>query len=208
VLSNGPLEWLIGEARKANAQVKHHMEQLVLGEPVEPMPDMPDEITRVGILKDLYRKPTITQVHKSLHGPWLLLELLPHRYYDKDDGAENWRTPLGMRRRLPSGTTRLADKKTIEQKTYVHKTAKELMEREDFHYAPPNIVGGVASLKPADDVPGQDPGTIFLYDPPQDPKPYQNQAWYRWSVMIGITALELAVLAAAGVAVVKGIRRL
>jgi hypothetical protein len=190
-LSNGALQWLIEQAEKAGADIKPHMKQLVLGEEVNPLPEEPDERKRVEVLRDLYLKPTKTFVHRSIKGPWWLLEVLPHRYYDKDDGEENWRTPLGMWRRLPSGKMSTPDGQDIEQTTFVHRTAKELMDRGT--YMPPNVVGGSASLKPAD-VEGQPAGSLYVYEPPQDAKPIRNEAWVRWSVMIAVSAADLAVL--------------
>jgi hypothetical protein len=130
-------------------------------------------------------------MHPSLTGPWWLLELLPHRYYDKDDGAENWRTPLGMRRRLPSGIVRMPNGQVIEQKTYVHHTARDLMTNGS--YRPSNVVGGITSLKPVH-VEGQSDGSLYSYEPPQDAKPTRNEAWVRWTVMIGVSAADLAVV--------------
>ena len=190
-LSNGALSWLIEEAEKAGADIKPHMKQLVLGEEIIPLPTGRDELRRVEALKDLYSKPTETMMHPSLTGPWWLLELLPHRYYDKDDGAENWRTPLGMRRRLPSGIVRMPNGQVIEQKTYVHHTARDLMTNGS--YRPSNVVGGITSLKPVH-VEGQSDGSLYSYEPPQDAKPTRNEAWVRWSVMIGVSAADLAVV--------------
>ena len=190
-LSNGALRWLIEEAGKAGADIKPHMKQLVLGEEVNPLPEQMDERRRVEALKDLFPKPTQTEVHPSLKGPWWLLELLPHRYYDKDDGAENWRTPLGMRRRLPSGKVRMPNGQVIQQKTFVHHTARDLMTNGS--YRPSNVVGGITSLKPVH-VEGQSAGSLYSYEPPQDAKPTRNEAWVRWSVMIGVTAADLAVV--------------
>jgi hypothetical protein len=190
VLSNGALKWMIEEAEKAGAEIKPHMKQLVLGEDVNPLPEGADELQRVQSLKDLFTKPTTTLVHPSLNGVWWLLELLPHRYYDKDDGVENWRTPLGMRRRLPSGNLRMPDGRVVEQKTFVHQSARHLMEKGT--YAPANVVGGLASLKPAD-VQGQAPGSVYIYEPGPDKQPFLNQAWVRWPVMIAVTLVDVAV---------------
>lgn len=191
ILSNGALRWLVEEAEKAGADIKPHMKQLVLGEKVDPLPTELDELKRIEALKNLYPKPTQTLVHPSLSGAWWLLELLPHRYYDKDDGEENWRTPLGMRRRLPAGKVRMPNGKVIEQKTFVHRTARDLIHKGS--YRPPNVVGGITSLKPAE-VEGQKAGSLYSYEPPQDTKPTRNEAWARWSVMIAVSAADLAVL--------------
>ena len=190
-LSNGALQWLVEQAEAAGAEIKPHMKQLVLGDEVCPLPKEPDEVKRVEALRDLYLKPTKTLVHQSMKGPWWLLEVLPHRYYDKDDGEENWRTPLAMRRRLPAGKMRMPSGQVIEQKTFVHHTAKELMENSA--YKPANVVGGVASLKPVE-VKGQPAGSLYLYEPPEDTKPVRNEAWVRWSLMIAVSAADFIVL--------------
>lgn len=191
VLSNNALQWLIAQIRDANAEIKLHTSQLVLGETVDPLPTEPDEMKRVEALKDLNRKPTTTLVHSSLHGIWWLLEVLPHRYYDSDDGKENWRTPLGMRRRLPAGKMRMPDHQVVEHNTLIHHTAKDLMEGGG--YMPPNVIGGLTSLKPAC-VKGQKDGSLYLYQPPENPQPIRNEAWVRWSVMIAVSTIDVLVL--------------
>ncbi|MBB5056707.1 uncharacterized protein (DUF2235 family) [Granulicella aggregans] len=208
VLSNNSLEWMIGEIEKAGADIKLHMQQLVLGEDINPMPDAAtelDELRRIAALKDLYVKPTKKMVHPSLNGSWCLLELLPHRYYDKDDGVENWRTPLGMRRRLPSGKIKLPDGKFATQETFIHRTARDWMASRG--YEPGNVVGGVKSLSPVE-VEGQPSGSLYLYQPPEDKKPVQNEAFVRWSIMIAVTGAELAFVGGLGALAVWAIRLL
>ena len=60
-------------------------------------------------------------------------------------------------------------------------------------YRPSNVVGGITSLKPVH-VEGQSAGSLYSYEPPQDAKPTRNEAWVRWSVMIGVSAADLAVV--------------
>lgn len=200
-LSNVALKWLLDEADSAGADMKPYMKQLVLGEKITEPVDGADELNRVDVLRKLYPKPTVTEVHDSLQGPWWLLELLPHRYYDQDDGTENWRTPLGMRRRLPSGNTITPDGTVITQKALIHRQAKEMMDAGCYN--PPNVVGGVSSLKETE-VPGQESGSVFLYDPPDDRKPVRNSAVVRWGVMVAVSAADVLALALAA----KGLRAL
>jgi uncharacterized protein (DUF2235 family) len=176
-LSNIALEWLIGEAEKAHAATEPAMCALVLGEDVPPTGDAAVD-HRIDVLKPLYEKPESSKIHKSLRGLWWLLELLPHRYYDKDDGKETWRTPLGMRRRIPSGA-------------YIHKTVKERIEKSQ--YRPKNLKAGAEALHPIN-VPTQPPGSVYVYTPAIDSKPFMNWAAVRVGVMFFVTAFEIAVL--------------
>lgn len=179
VLSNVALNWLIGEAQKAGVEITPEMRSLVLGEKVPPTGN-PEIDRKIAALQALYIKPTESIVHQSLGGLWWLLEFLPHRYYDMDDARENWRTPLGMPRRIPSGS-------------YIHCSANERIESRD-DYNPKNIYGGPASLQRFD-VPTQDPGLVYLYAPANDPQPLLNKPAVRISVMILVTALDLVVVA-------------
>lgn len=178
VLANHALRWLIEETRKAGALIKPEMTKVVLGEPAVGENEVERE--RICDLEGLYKAPEKLMVHKSLRGAWWMLEMLPHRYYDKDEGEEVWRTPLGMRRRIPSGA-------------YVHRTAKELMTSDTFLYEPRNIVDGERSLQEAH-VTGQAEGELLQYVPAYDPQPLWNQPAVRWAVMIGVSAVDLAVV--------------
>ena len=182
VLSNIALDWLIVEAKKAGALISDAMHDLVLGRHKMPTADA-EANERIPILEDLFRKPTASIIHKSLHGFWLVMEVLPHRYYDKDDAQENWRTPLGMRRRIPRGS-------------YIHHSVKERIEHKTYKYNPPNLRG---ALKPFS-VPTQDPGSVYLYEPHKDAQPLLNTAPVRIAVMMLVTALDIAAVALVPVA--------
>jgi uncharacterized protein (DUF2235 family) len=193
MLSNIALEWMIKEAKNTGANMEPILCDLVLGrhiepagvldkhlEPSAPQLDEKDEKLRAKIkaLHPLYTNPTESIVNKSLHGlGWWILELLPHRYYDKDDTKENWRTPLGMRRRIPEGS-------------YLHHSVKDRIEKRSG-YQPKNLLGGAESLQPID-IPRQDAGSVYLYKPQNDSQPVMNQAAVRWLVMFLVSVLDLA----------------
>ncbi len=174
-LSNITLEWMIQEAEKAGAHIEPALRELVLGRYVEPTGN-PALEKKIRDLQPLYPKPVESIVINSLHGVWWLLELLPHRYYDKDDGTENWRTPLGMRRRIPRGA-------------FIHQSVKDRLQAQS-DYKPKNIEGAPDSLQPAN-VPGQDPNSVYVYEPQSDSQPLMNQTAMRWTMMILMTALDV-----------------
>lgn len=185
-LANDALEWMLGEADRAGAEIKPHMKTLLLGErPIPPTND-PIEDRRVKVLEGLYRKPEPHwHLHHSLKGVWWLLELLPHRYYDKDDEQENWRTPLGLARRMCKGEL-------------VHRSVVDGMEKHG--YKPKNVRDGVKALKPVE-IQGQPAGSIYKYEPLHDPKPLTNNPAVRLGVMAAVSAADLLVLGL----VVKGL---
>jgi uncharacterized protein (DUF2235 family) len=191
-LSNIALEWMIREAKAAGAKVepalcdlvlgKHTELTAALGKHVEPTGD-PDEDERrsklaekIKQLHPLYPHPASSEPHKSLHSIWWLLELFPHRYYDKDDTKESLRTPLGMRRRIPSGS-------------YIHHTVIERMAKHR-DYAPKNLLDRENSLK-VTSIASQDPGTVYLYQPANDSQPVLNKPAMRWFMIVLVTALDV-----------------
>jgi len=91
--SNITLEWMLGEAKAAGLKTDAGKEALVFGKVTDPP----------YAAAHLYKAPDPWhELHHSLRWLWLLLEILPHIYYDKDDGVEHYRIPLGRRRQLPS----------------------------------------------------------------------------------------------------------
>jgi uncharacterized protein (DUF2235 family) len=98
-LANIALKWMIEETKKAGVVFDEERVGMVLG---TPRPDEPTPAT--AALAPLYKKPTSDMVHRSLHGIWWLLELFPHRYYDKDDSSVRKRISLGAYREIPSGS--------------------------------------------------------------------------------------------------------
>jgi uncharacterized protein (DUF2235 family) len=178
-LSNIPLEWLLREAGLACAEIQQPLARLILGVDARPTGD--EHLDRkIDELLELYPKPTASIVHKSLKGAWWLLELLPHRYYDKDDGAENWRTPLGMRRRIPRGA-------------FIHKSVVARLESESEHYNPKNLKGGIDALQPVN-VSGQEENTVYEYGPANDPQPLLNRFPVRITVMTLVSAADVVAL--------------
>jgi uncharacterized protein (DUF2235 family) len=87
-LSKITLEWMLCEACQAGLKV-----------------DRAKVATILGYSGNTYSRPDASAIlHNSLSGPWLLLEALPHRYYDKTcHPPEKWRLPLGRRRQMLPG---------------------------------------------------------------------------------------------------------
>ena len=119
-LANIPLKWMIEETKKAGADFDDERVRMVLG---TPGPGEPTPAT--AELATLYEKPTSDMLHRSLRGIWWLLELFPHRYYDKDDSSVRKRISLGAYRKIPTGSL-------------VHPTVKERFKTQ-ASYRPKNI---------------------------------------------------------------------
>ncbi|RSL17698.1 uncharacterized protein (DUF2235 family) [Edaphobacter aggregans] len=98
-LSNITLEWMIKETEDAGAHFDKERERMVLG---TPGPGEPTPAT--AALASMYEKPKSHMLHRSLHTIWWLLELFPHRYYDKDDASVKKRISLGAYRKIPTGS--------------------------------------------------------------------------------------------------------
>jgi len=97
---------------------------------------MPDPIVDPELL---YIPPTSSKLHKSLTFSWWILEILPHLYYDMEDGKEKRRIPLGLRlRQLPPGAL-------------VHESVARRMD-QDSTYKPRNV-SRAELLRPDDDPP-------------------------------------------------------
>lgn len=114
-LSNVALNWILQEAKKAGISVEPDREKLIFGEPTE----------QEYAAAPLYKVPEpYWPIHKSLYGPWWILEILPHRYYNKQAKKESWRIPMGVPRHIPPNSI-------------MHPS---VVERMDHHpYAPPNL---------------------------------------------------------------------
>ena len=119
-LANATLKWMIDEARKAHAVFDESRVRMVLGTPA---PSEPTALT--AALAPLYEEPKSFMLHESLHSYWWLLEIFPHRYYDKDDSSVTMRIPLGAYRKIPNGAI-------------IHPSAKERLETDPC-YRPKNI---------------------------------------------------------------------
>lgn len=91
-LSKIPLEWLLVEAEKAGLRIKEEKARIVLGSgnPDPPVPGLPG-----------YVKPDPDACcHRSLHGPWWLLEFSPHM----GGRGSGFYIPLGRKRKIPRGS--------------------------------------------------------------------------------------------------------
>ena len=157
-LANITLQWMIEETKAAckgigdtcfdDARVR-----MVLGtpEPGEPTPAN-------AALASIYETPKVpAELHKSLTGVWWLLELLPHRYYDKDDSSAKMRIPLGAYRNIPGGSL-------------IHPSVKDRL-KTDPCYRPRNITLSEIVDQPTSIVsppsPGDTPDTVqYLYFEP------------------------------------------
>jgi uncharacterized protein (DUF2235 family) len=89
------LKWMLAEAESAGLQLDPVRKGLIFGQ--MPDPPVPTDI--------LYDPPTSWKLHHSLTWKWWVQEIVPHIYYNKDDGKEYRRVPLGLRlRQLPAGS--------------------------------------------------------------------------------------------------------
>jgi uncharacterized protein (DUF2235 family) len=95
-LSKVTLEWMLHEASAAGVKIDDTKAATVLGRAQPPEPWMPEYV----------RPDAYAEMHRSLHGAWWILEVLPHRYVDMSSGSPvvRWRIPLGAARQIPSGS--------------------------------------------------------------------------------------------------------
>jgi len=151
-LANNSLEWMIDELRGLHVRFDEARVQMVLGKLPTARAHLPERD-----LSTIYEEAQ-TVVHRSLRRPWWLLEILPHRYYDKDDMKAERRIPFGAYRSIPPGSL-------------IHPCVLEQLE--DPCYRPRNLT--LAELKEAP----VERGTLrngqhyLLFDPAQCRK-------YRW----------------------------
>jgi hypothetical protein len=119
-LANAALEWMLQEAIAAGVQVQPDRVEMIFGR----------KTAGKHAAAGLYTAPDQPgMVHTSLNGPWWLLELLPHRYYDKDDNNEQWRIPFGHPRMVPEGAI-------------IHPSVFKRMEDAVCNYHPENLQQG------------------------------------------------------------------
>jgi uncharacterized protein (DUF2235 family) len=137
------LRWMFEQADAAGLRLIPEKCKLVLGEL--------DEVTAAKYAAaSLYMPaPDYYPIHHSLNKNWWPLEVLPHRFYDKDDAKEKWRIPLGVRRHIPPGAL-------------VHPTVVERMKNHP-EYAPPNL--------PASDLTRLSANPPWLPKLPNSPEP-------------------------------------
>jgi uncharacterized protein (DUF2235 family) len=130
-LANNALEWMMDEVKKAGAIFDPPRVQTVFGGPVT---NDPKGLT--AALQSIYLKPTSSEPHKSMKGGWWMLEIFPHRFYDRDgEKKEKLRIPWGGRRHLPDSSL-------------LHPSVLQLLESKT--YAPQNLAAGkITVLSPA-----------------------------------------------------------
>jgi type VI secretion system (T6SS) phospholipase Tle1-like effector len=96
-LSQVTLEWMLGEAFDAALGIDLNAAAEVLGWAPPP-----------GGIPPVRPDPA-AEMHRSLHGPWWILEFLPHRFFDRKADSSRWTIPLGAYRRIPEGSLISAD---------------------------------------------------------------------------------------------------
>ncbi len=164
-LSNITLKWMIDEAKSHRAGILFEEDRvrLVLGE---------SSTTRPAT-EGLYHTPSSNQLHVSLTWPWWLLELLPHRYYDKDDVQEQRRIPFGSRRKLPCGAL-------------VHHSVQDRLNAPDSTYRPKNLRKGTLTVLPYP-LEGSKP-LLYEYKPRHD---LRSATVTRLAILIVVTTIEI-----------------
>ncbi len=93
-LSKIPLEWMFVEASKAGLAIDFPKAETVLG--------LADAFPQIDGLPHYVQADENGEIHKSLHGPWWILEFLPQR--DPHLHGKGWNLPMGRRRAIPEGS--------------------------------------------------------------------------------------------------------
>jgi hypothetical protein len=184
-LANITLEWMIDETRKAGAKFDEGRVRMVLGKPApgDPAPENKK-------LAEIYETPNSSMLHKSLHGPWWLMEFFPHRYYDKDDASVKLRIPLGAYRTIPPGSL-------------IHPTVHDFLA-SDPNYRPKNIT--LDELEKASKQDGVDAhNKTYLKFQPKIRR--DLGLWQNGLVVFAVTVLECSVAAFAVIATLVAIYR-
>jgi len=171
-LANGSLEWMMDQAEAAGALFKPQRQEAVLGEPV-----VNDPQGRTSVIQLLYPKPTCSKIHKSLKGPWWILEVFPHRYYNTDaDKKEILRIPWGAWRRLPC-------------RAMLHPSVLKEKECGGYKYASPNLTCGERRVISAG--PWQGYGEFIAPDPKPD---WRQNLLLVFAVKTALTAIPVLLL--------------
>ena len=103
--------------------------------------------------------PKSSCLHNSLTPGWWPLELIPHIFYNKDDGTEQRRVPLGLRRRqIPAGAL-------------VHESVAQRLDARAFQYKPSNVSRNELERPENDPVPACADGTHYYRFVPKGRKP-------------------------------------
>ena len=93
-LSKIPLEWMFVEAVKSGLALDTAKAETVLG--------LANAFPQVKGLPNYVHADQDGPLHKSLHGPWWILEFFPQR--DPHHPGRGWNLPLGRRRTIPAGS--------------------------------------------------------------------------------------------------------
>ncbi len=117
------LQWMLAEAKANELAIKPERVSLVMGDG-----DAEDPLN--------YKKPSSWMLHRSLKWAWWILEIIPHKYYNKEFTAEYMRVPLGLRlREIPDGALvhesvwqRMHGKKPGAQPYHPRNCPKEALE--------------------------------------------------------------------------------
>jgi uncharacterized protein (DUF2235 family) len=170
-LANITLKWMIDETRKAGAVFDEPRVRMVLG---TPGPGEPTAETTA--LAPLYEKPKSFTLHRSLESVWWLPELLPHRYYDKDDSSVKRRIPFGAYRKIPAGAL-------------IHPTVRSRFSTHPC-YRPKNVTSDELVDAPgSEEVTGE--GEHYLQFAPRVCRDYKLRQ--NWFVVFAVTALEFGI---------------
>lgn len=143
----------------------------------------------------LYLPPVCSKLHNSLTFAWWLLELIPHIYYNQDDGAEQRRVPLGIRlRKLPAGSL-------------VHESVAKRMDTAAFQYTPKNLSRAELVRSEDDPMPPAADGTQYYRFKPEcrDPRGKLFGFFDRFVVTWFFTLFDVLVLLPVLVWVVIGV---
>jgi uncharacterized protein (DUF2235 family) len=119
-LSKISLEWMFVEAAAAGLQIDVPKAETVLGRA--------NAFPHIQGLPNYVPANKNAELHKSLHGPWWLLEFLPQQ--DPHRNGRGWNIPMGRRRTIPAGA-------------FIHQTAlqskwrpSDLPDHRVEHWAP------------------------------------------------------------------------
>jgi len=178
-LSNFPLQWMLVQAHDAGIKLAPDRVSLVLGETTVAYPSC----------QPLYKKPATSEVHRSLKGPWWVLEVLPHIYYDKDLGREARRVPLGAWRQIPDGAL-------------VHESVVQRLKNPAASYSPKNL--DPDGLSPLIGGPKDPAGKPILYEYKAPVPAVEQKSWIRLLVLWTVSSMEGLVAMAVILLVLKG----
>lgn len=163
-LANKALKWLLDEALASGVKTDADRVRMIVGEPTQGS----------YAAADLYVQPSEPGiVHQSLHGPWWLLEFLPHRYYDDNEGKKRWRIPLGRPRKLPIGSL-------------LHPSVFKRLTDRTCNYRPKNL--DIRNIEPPEG--GASPTFTYL--------PTDNGGLYRYNPKSHAFARKVKMLRVAG----------